>query len=193
MRADSATKVASHEAAHAPHGTEAAPRPRTLDDLARLDARALERVYRAAKTPRVEDLEGRLRGRMLAVAGAPGVAALGGLLERANLFPWQGKTFQTLAPGHGEGLNRVLGDRASWFRFTTSVGKSRAGDFDAVQLDYDHPENPALVRAIRDEVREVAPGLWLGQAYFELRTKLLFVVNVNVPARLVLYFALARP
>jgi hypothetical protein len=52
-----------------------------------------------------------------------------------------------------------------------------------VQLDYDHPENPWLIRAIKDEIREVRPGLYLGQAYFQLRTG----------PRLVLYFALALP
>jgi hypothetical protein len=41
---------------------------------------------------------------------------------------------------------------------------------------------PAFVRAIGDEVREVAPGLYLGLAYFMLRGR----------ARLVLYFGLQR-
>jgi hypothetical protein len=40
-----------------------------------------------------------------------------------------------------------------------------------------------LIRAIKDEIREVRPGLYLGQAYFQLRTG----------PRLVLYFALALP
>ena len=56
-----------------------------------------------------------------------------------------------------------------WFRFETSVAPSRAGDFDAVHLDYSHDSNPPLVRQVKDEVREVAPGLWLGLAYLHLR------------------------
>jgi hypothetical protein len=39
-----------------------------------------------------------------------------------------------------------------------------ADGLDALQLDYDNPGNPFFVRWIKDEVREVAPGLGLGQA-----------------------------
>lgn len=159
--------------------------PRTLDDLARLPAKELAKLYAAAKAPRVEDLEGPLTGRMLAIPAIEGTPVVAKLLRKyaaSSAFAWQGKTFKTLGAGRGEGLNRVLGNRASWFRFETSVGKSRAGDFDAVHLDYDNPGNPAMIRAIRDEVREVAPGLWLGLAYLKVRKS----------AYLVLYFALAK-
>ncbi|MGZ5971655.1 MAG: hypothetical protein ACXWP4_28485, partial [Polyangiales bacterium] len=51
----------------------------------------------------------------------------------------------------------------------TSIGPSKAGPFDALHLDYDHPENPFFIRAIQDEIRTVAPGLWLGQAWLRAR------------------------
>lgn len=51
----------------------------------------------------------------------------------------------------------------------------------AFQLNYDNADNPFFIRAIKDEVRQVAPGLFLGQAY---------VVLFGRP-RLALYFALA--
>jgi hypothetical protein len=62
------------------------------------------------------------------------------------------------------------------------VGRSRAGEFDAVQLDYDLSPNPFFIRAIKDEIREIGPGLWLGQAYAQIQGK----------AHLVLYFALSN-
>ena len=37
----------------------------------------------------------------------------------------------------------------------------------ASALDYDLADNPALIRAIHDEVREVAPGLFLGPAMWK--------------------------
>ena len=97
-------------------------------------------------------------------------------------MPWQGKTFTSGSDGRGEGINRVFGNRATWYEFETSVGRSRAGEFDAVQLDYDRPTNPFFVRPIKDEVREVGPGLWLGLAYLKTKEK----------DRLGLYFGLAR-
>jgi hypothetical protein len=168
-----------------PHAEAPPLGPRTLDDLARLAPRELALLYRAARTPKVADLEGALKGRMLAIPAIGRLRIVSRLVQRyagSRAFPWQGKTFWSTSEGRGEGKNRVLGDRASWFRFETFVGRSRAGEFDSVHLDYDNPENPAFIRAIEDEVREVAPGLWLGLAYLKVRGK----------ARLALYFALAR-
>ncbi len=182
---NSVTDSATAARAQAPAEERPPGSPRTLDDLARLGPSDLAPLYRRAKTPRVEDLEGPLRGRMLAIPSAHALPLLPAILRgyaASGLFPWQGKTFRTLGEGRGEGLNRVLGNRFSWFRFATSVGKSRAGDFDAVHLDYDKPENPYFIRIIKDEVREVAPGLWLGLAY----------VRLFGSYRLWLYFGLAK-
>ena len=39
---------------------------------------------------------------------------------------------------------------------TTTASES----FDAFQLDYDNRDNPFFVRAIKDEVRQLRPGLF---------------------------------
>jgi hypothetical protein len=155
----------------------------TLDGLLDLHTDELERLYAGARVPRITDLRGDLRGRMLAVV------ALHGGAKRAvrkfagsRGFPWRGKSFTPRDEDHGKGKNRVVSDWLKIYRFETFVGPSRAGDFDAVQLDYDLPENPFFIRAIKDEIREIAPGLYLGQAYAEIRGK----------ARLVLYFGLSH-
>jgi hypothetical protein len=152
-----------------------------LDALLDLDARALERLYCDARVPRIADVRGDLRGRMLAVVKLPravqrAVRAFAG----SDAFPWRGKSFTPKDDHGGDGINRVLLDRLRLYRFETYVGPSRAGDFDAVQLDYDNADNPFFIRPIKDEIREIAPRLYLGQAYLELRGK----------ANLVLYFGL---
>lgn len=157
---------------------------RTLDDLAALEPDELMDLYRRAKTPHLKDLDGKLQGRLLAIPKAqePHIARLLRNFAKSGAFPWAGKTFESHDSEHGEGVNRVLHERFNWFRFETSISKSRAGDFDAVQLDYDRPGNPSLVRSIKDEVREVAPGLWLGLAYMEGKSE----------PRLGAYFAVAK-
>lgn len=158
--------------------------PRTLDELLELEAPELEALYHGAGVPQIADLTGDLRGRMLAIPAVRGVPARAvRAFARSDRFPWRGKSFQDLAPDRGEGRNRVILDRWKLYRFETSVGRSLAGEFDAVLLDYDLPENPFFIRAIKDEVRELSPGLWLGQAWVRAGKR---------PPILGLYFGLSR-
>jgi hypothetical protein len=177
------TTVDPRPAAATPAGATQvhAPFSGSLDDLLQLDAEALAVLYRSARVPRLADVSGALRGRMLAVVGLPAplrspVRAFAG----SDVFPWRGKSFTPRDAEHGDGVNRVISDRFELFRFTTFVGPSRAGAFEAVQLDYDHASNPFFIRAIKDEIRELRPGLWLGQAYAAVGNK----------EHLVLYFGL---
>lgn len=154
-----------------------------LDDLLAATEPELERLYASASVPEIEDVAGALRGRLLAVRGLP--AAIARPLRRwasSSRFPWRGKTFRPIDPARGRGKNRVVSDRFELYPFVTFIGKSNAGDFDALHLDYDLPENPFFIRPIRDEIRELSPGLWLGQAYLALSSGM----------RLVLYFGLSR-
>jgi hypothetical protein len=145
---------------------------RSLDDLLYLGPEDLAHLYRTAETPRLSDLDGDLRGRMLAVPPAgKSLASLVRALGAWDRFPWRGKSFRSTDDAHGDGINRIVTDRFRLYRFTTSIGPSRAGDFDAVQLDYDHRENPFLVRGIKDEVRAIEPGLFLGTAWIVRRGK----------------------
>jgi hypothetical protein len=166
------------------NGHAAAPAvamPHDVDELLALEPPALEELYRAAEVPSIAALGGDLRGRMLAWPALSGLAAaVLRALARSSRFPWRGKSFRSSSADAGEGVNRVFLDRLKLFRFTTHVGPSRAGDFDAVQLDYDHPGNPFFIRAIKDEIRELRPGLYLGQAYLEIGGR----------PRLLLYFGL---
>jgi hypothetical protein len=157
--------------------------PRSLDDLAELDGDALLALYRQGSTPAIATVAGDLRGRMLAVRGTRGLLfRMLRAFARWRHFPWRGKSFTPRSAAEGEGINRVFSDRkpSRWFRFTTRIEPSRAGAFDAYQLDYDNPDNPFFIRAIKDEIREIAPGLYLGQAYVVLGGK----------PRLALYFGL---
>jgi hypothetical protein len=144
--------------------------PRTLDDLAALASPALERVYRAGRAPTsVAPLTGDPRCRMLAVRGAPAVVT--SVLRRfaaAPQFPWAGKRFATAAAGQGSGINRVrLAGQRTWFPFVTSIEPSAIDGAPCIYLDYRLPQNPRPIQMIRDELREVAPDLFLGPAMFD--------------------------
>lgn len=150
---------------------------RTLDGLLDLGHAELVRMYEGATLPALASISGDLRGRMLAVPALPDrVTALPRAWARGATFPWRGKSFVPGGADRGEGINRVVSDRLKLFRFETFVGPSRHDGRPAIQLDYDHRGNPGLIRRVEDEIREVRPGLFLGQAWLRLRGKKHFVL-----------------
>lgn len=148
-----------------------------LDDLLFLEHEELRLLYESAKAPAIGDLDGALRGRMLAVPALPDVVtALPRAWARTGSFPWRGKSFSPKSEAAGEGINRVVSDRVSLFRFTTAITPSRHDGKPVLELDYDHRGNPRFIRMIEDEVRTIAPGLWLGQAWLRVGGKKHFVL-----------------
>src|SRR5262249_4280593 len=83
-----------------------------LDDLLRFGADDLATLYATARTPRVGDVSGRLRGRLLAVVGMPRVlSGAARALAGSDRFPWRGKSFTPHGEHEGEGTNRIFTDR----------------------------------------------------------------------------------
>jgi hypothetical protein len=165
-------------------GAAASAAVRNLDDLAEAGEARLTQLYASAAVPKLQDVDGPLVGRMLDIHILPAsVTPFVRSLAAEPWFPWKGKTFTPRSVARGTGINRVFSERFSLFRFETFLGTSRAGAFDALQLDYDLPGNPPFIRAIKDEIRAVGKGLWLGQAYWHTSTR----------DHLVLWFALMSP
>jgi hypothetical protein len=146
----------------------------TLDTLALRSYDALEALYRAAEPPRsMRAVDGVPKGRMLAiryVEGAP-VGRLVRALAASPRFLWDGKTFAARSDQEGSGINRIripgaLG-RQDLFPFETLFGASALDGEPTLILDYDLPRNPPWIRKVHDEIREVAPGLFLGPAMWK--------------------------
>ncbi len=107
---------------------------------------------------------------MLAVRGLDrgGLAAALRRFAASGAFPWAGKSFTASSDGDGSGINRVrLAGTRRWFPFRTRVEPSAVDGAACILLDYDDPANPRPIRMIRDELREVAPGLFLGPAMLD--------------------------
>lgn len=143
---------------------------RSLDDLAALDVAQLEALYRTGKVTSLHALDGSPVCRMLAIRGidqGPIASVIRGFAA-ASFFPWAGKSFEARSDGEGTGINRIrLGGGQRWFPFQTRVEPSAIDGAPCILLDYDHAPNPKPIRMIRDELREVAPGLFLGPAMLD--------------------------
>ena len=152
----------------------------TFEDVSDLDLAALRRMsyaeldelYRSAKRPDfISDLNGHARGAMLAWR-RPRTGPIAWWLRvfgASTSFPWEGKSFDGTSD-EGTGINRVnfFGKR-KWFPFKTRFDKSFLDAKPTFVLDYSGPANPPLIRSIVDEIREVAPGLYLGPAALNFR------------------------
>ena len=134
----------------------------TVDHLFAKRYTELDAIYRAAPPP-TSVARGKLTGRMLAMRGADR-GVLGRWLRALALSPkfvWQGKTFVD-----DGGYNRVFVDgvlgRQHVFPFASRIGPSMFDGKPTIVIDYDRDANPWWMRRIHDEIREVAPGLYLG-------------------------------
>jgi hypothetical protein len=146
-----------------------------LRALRQMNFAELEQLYRDGRRPAaLSDLDGEAAGAMLAWR-TPGQGPLAWMLRgfgASSVFPWEGKTFKSENQNQGTGINRInLLKKMRWFPFKTRFDASILDGRPSFILDYSGPGNPPLIRSIVDEVREVAPGLYLGPAALVVRGK----------------------
>ena len=124
---------------------------RTLDDLAGLTAGQLEALYRQSGPGPVPT--GKVRGLALYPDARYPRAK-----SRAARVAWQGKVFD---PSTGTATNRFFGVRM--IQGTVYSGQSWLDGGAAMILDYQNTSK--IYGNYRDEIRQVAPGLYLGLMY----------------------------
>ena len=158
----------------------------SLDELSQLGSADLEAVF-AAGTAGASDLSrlsGHPRGQVLAapLLHRPRLARGVRWLAGTPLILWEGKSFQSAVdPARGRGANRaVVGQRLAVFPFTTAFAPSIVDGGPCVAISYDVPRNPRVMRPIYDELRCVAPALYLGRGTYRRHRR---------GARLMLWFA----
>ncbi|MFO0910656.1 MAG: hypothetical protein U0794_20300 [Isosphaeraceae bacterium] len=124
----------------------------TPENLVRFDAGQLEAIYRNAGPGRLP--RGRVRGIPIVAPGR----SFGPAASRAGRLVWQGKVF---GDDGTSAVNRFFGVRA--VRGRLYQGTSWLDGQPSLVLDY---QGTSLVYGrYRDEIREVAPGLYLGLMY----------------------------
>jgi hypothetical protein len=124
----------------------------SLEQLTKLDWPQLEELYRQAEPGTVP--EGYLRGR--AIYGPDSKFA--GTRSKVTHLLWHGKHFDS---ADSTLINQWCGFRA--IRAKVCYGPSWLDDRPSIIMDY-HETSRVWVD-VRDEVREVAPGLYLGRMY----------------------------
>lgn len=132
----------------------------TLHDLANMSVNELDALYARAKTPRISSMAGETDG--LPLAGVVDVSQI-------PFFPWKGKSFKPLNGVEGVGNNRMQkvphGPETEAFNFKFTLGDPLDGDDAVIVLDYNNVGNSPHIRIIRDDIKQVNSGLFLGRMY----------------------------
>jgi hypothetical protein len=166
-----------------PGGARGDARSIELRDLVDMSLLDLTDLYRAGTVPEsLRELDDAVSGRLLALRGLDwrGAHGLFAAVAGSRFFPWAGKRFLHLDRNAGTGINRMrLAGERLWYPFRTSVEPSVIDGAPCIVLDYARPENPPVIRSLRDELREVSPGLFMGPALLRVLGK----------PRLLLFFA----
>lgn len=121
-----------------------------------MSAAELDEIFRQSSAGTMPDGEG--EGTAII---APGTAVSDAIAKFVHLFNWKGKVFDA---AKGELRNKILplGHKAIVARVYKD--KSWFDNNECIVLDYS--KTSLLAKWIRDEIREVAPGIYLGIVYW---------------------------
>ncbi len=142
----------------------------TSRDLLRMSRKQLDDLFRRSAAGSIPS--GDTLGTALALPGTP-VARVMATLVR--LLGWQGKVFDAR---QGMLLNKVTPFGLRGFKARVYKAPSRFDGGEAIVLDYSRAN--FLTRRITDEIREVAPGTYLGQVYWGRTWLVHFALDVPV-------------
>ncbi len=143
----------------------------TVEAMLGMSKKQLDDLFRQHEVGEIPRGEG--RGTVLLRWGR----SLSTLISRiVHRMAWQGKVFD---PDRGELRNEVSAFRRKLIRAKVYKAPSWFDQKECIVLDYSHTS--FVARKIRDEIREVAPGVFLGIVFWG-RTKLINFA-VEFPAR----------
>lgn len=103
---------------------------------------------------------------------APGTTYSQNIADFVNHFAWQGKVFD---PTKGVLRNKILPFGLNAILAKVYKGPSWLDNKECVVLDYS--ETSLLAHWIRDEIREVAPNVYLGKVYWSKKRLIDFALE----------------
>lgn len=139
--------------------------------------RELDEIFRASPPGALP--AGRSRGTALVLPGTFADRVVRGLIR---LLVWRGKMFRS--EGNGTYLKNLISPLSlELFRAEVYEGDSWFDGGRTIVLDYS--KSSILVRMIRDEIRRVGDGVYLGQVFLGRKRVILFMLELpsSEPAR----------
>ncbi len=139
----------------------------TMTDLIKMPPAKLDEFYKNSPVGQIPD--GQAKGTVIFISETPLEKVLSSVIRR---LIWQGKVFDR---DRGFLLNRITPFSLKLVKANVYRGESWLGDGESIILDYS--KTSFVAQKVRDEIREVAPGIYLGQAYWGKTRVLCFALE----------------
>jgi len=140
----------------------------TVSDLLKKSKSDLDDLFRAAQPGPIPD--GEAKGTAII---APGTIFSNEIAQVINLFAWQGKIFDAK---HGFLRNHILPFGVKAIVAKVYPGPSWLDGKDCIVIDYS--ETSILASHVRDEIRLIQPGLYLGKVYWDKAQLIDFALEI---------------
>ena len=139
----------------------------TVKELLAMSQAQLDDLFKAAQPGPIPD--GPAKGTAII---APGTHFSPEIAEFINVFAWQGKTFDA---AHGTLRNRILAIGLNAIVAEVYKAPSWLDQKECIVLDYS--KTSLVAQWIRDEIRLVAPKLYLGKVYWDKKRLIDFALE----------------
>lgn len=140
-----------------------------MNDLKEKSVEGLDEIYRKGVAPNVTELEGKYDGVVLA-GSLPFMDNPASVrLVNSPLLRWGGKDFDVVSENLAEGTNWFdLGLlEVDGYPFEGRLEPALFGGGNCYVLDYDVSGNLPPANRIRDEIKKIRDGLYLGRIYVD--------------------------
>jgi len=138
-----------------------------ISDLLKMSQAELDELF--SKNPAGEIPQGEAKGTAIV---APGTTYTQDIASFINHFAWQGKVFD---PEKGVLRNRILPFGLNAIIAKVYKGESWMDGKECIVLDYS--ETSLLAKWIRDEIRAIAPRIYLGKVYWSKKRLIDFALE----------------
>jgi hypothetical protein len=129
----------------------------TESQLLSMSQEQLDGLFSASPAGDIPD--GEARGTAIISPGTRFTLAIAALI---NTFAWQGKTFDA---AHGTLTNRILAFGVNAIIARVYKDRSWFDGKECIVLDYS--QTSLVAEHIRDEIRQIGPGMYLGVVYWD--------------------------
>jgi hypothetical protein len=139
-----------------------------VKDLLKMSSADLDALFKTLESGPIPD--GAAKGTAIIAAGS---AFTDELAELVNIFAWQGKVFD---PKRGVLRNKILPIGLNAIVATVYKDPSWFDQKECIVIDYS--DTSLVAKWVRDEIRMVSPGLYLGKVYWDHKPLIHFALEL---------------